>query len=93
MKTEQTKCSETLAHKLQMPVNHPEESIQHSEHGQSLKSRKYTPVSTHYFQNFSTLTLLQVADFWAKQKETSTFKTATENYNYIYKHFILTCVV
>jgi hypothetical protein len=23
-----------------MPVNHPEESIQHSEHGESLKSRK-----------------------------------------------------
>jgi hypothetical protein len=27
-----------LAFKLQMPVNHPEESIQHSEHGESLKS-------------------------------------------------------
>jgi hypothetical protein len=27
MKTEQTECSETLALKLQMPVNHPEESI------------------------------------------------------------------
>jgi hypothetical protein len=28
-----------LAFKLQMPVNHPEESIQHSEDGESLKSR------------------------------------------------------
>jgi hypothetical protein len=27
-----------LAYKIQMPVNHPEESIQHSEHGKSLKS-------------------------------------------------------
>jgi hypothetical protein len=30
-------CSET-AFKLQTPVNHPEESIQHSEHSESLKS-------------------------------------------------------
>jgi hypothetical protein len=26
-------CSETLAYKIQMPGNYPEESIQHSEHG------------------------------------------------------------
>jgi hypothetical protein len=31
--------SETLAFKLQMPVNHQEESIQHSEHGEGLKSK------------------------------------------------------
>jgi hypothetical protein len=40
MKMEQTECSETLAHKIQTPGNYPEESIQHSEHGVSLKSRK-----------------------------------------------------
>jgi hypothetical protein len=28
-----------LAYKIQMPGNYPEESTQHSEHGQSLKSR------------------------------------------------------
>jgi hypothetical protein len=28
MKMEQTECSETLAHKIQMPGNYPEESIQ-----------------------------------------------------------------
>jgi hypothetical protein len=28
-----------VAFKLQNAVNHPEESIQHSEHGKSLKSR------------------------------------------------------
>jgi hypothetical protein len=39
MKMEQTECSETLAYKIQMPGNHPEESIEHSEHGRSLKSR------------------------------------------------------
>jgi hypothetical protein len=39
MKMEQTECSETLAHKIQMPGNYPEESIQHSENGKSLNSR------------------------------------------------------
>ena len=36
---EQTECSETLTYKIQMPGNYPEESIQNSEHGESLKSR------------------------------------------------------
>ena len=39
MKMEQSECSETLAYKIQTPGNYPEESIQHSEHGESLKSR------------------------------------------------------
>jgi len=39
MKMEQTECSETSAYKLQMPRNYPKESIQHTEHGESLKSR------------------------------------------------------
>jgi len=39
MKMEQTECSETSAYKLQTPGNYPEESIQHTEHGESLKSR------------------------------------------------------
>jgi len=39
MKMEQIQCSETLAHKIQTPPNYPEESTQHSEHGESLKSR------------------------------------------------------
>ena len=38
MKMEQTECSETLAYKFQMPGNYPEESIQHSEQSESLKS-------------------------------------------------------
>jgi len=36
---EQTECSETSAYKFQTPGNYPEESIQHSEHGECLKSR------------------------------------------------------
>ena len=36
---EQTRRSETSAYKIQTPGIHPEESTQHSEHGESLKSR------------------------------------------------------
>ena len=39
MKMEHTECSETSAYKLQTPCNYPKESIQHTEHGESLKSR------------------------------------------------------
>jgi hypothetical protein len=34
-----TECSETMAYKIQTSGKYPEESIQHSEHGKSLKSR------------------------------------------------------
>jgi len=37
---EQTQWSETSAYTIQTPGNYPEESIQHSENGESLKSRK-----------------------------------------------------
>jgi len=39
MKMEHTQCSKTLAYKIQTQGNYPEESRQHSEHGESLKSR------------------------------------------------------
>jgi len=42
MTMEQTECSKTLAYKIKMLGNYPEESIQHSEHGESLKSRTKT---------------------------------------------------
>ena len=35
-----TECSETSEYKIQTPENYPEESIQHSEHSESLKSRR-----------------------------------------------------
>jgi hypothetical protein len=41
MKMEQTECSETSAYKIQTQGNYPEESIQHLEHGENLKSRCY----------------------------------------------------
>jgi hypothetical protein len=39
MKMEQTEFSETSEYKIQTPENYPEESIQHSEHGESLELR------------------------------------------------------
>jgi hypothetical protein len=41
MKMEQTECSETSAYKIKTLRNYPEGSIQHSEHGESLKSRTF----------------------------------------------------
>jgi hypothetical protein len=39
VKMEQTECSETSEYELQTSGNYPKESIQHLEHGKSLKSR------------------------------------------------------
>jgi hypothetical protein len=44
MNMEQTQCSETSAYKIQTPGNYPEESIRHSEHVESLKSRRVYPL-------------------------------------------------
>ena len=38
-----TECSETSTYKIQTPGNYPEESTQHSEHGENLKSRISCP--------------------------------------------------
>jgi hypothetical protein len=45
---EQTEHSEQLAFKLRTPANHPEESIEHSEHGESLKLRMHIFYSFKY---------------------------------------------
>jgi hypothetical protein len=34
----ENRCSETSAHEIHTPRDHPKERIQHSEHGESLKS-------------------------------------------------------
>jgi len=47
MKMEQTECSETSVHKIQTPGNYPEESIKHSEQGESLKSGKQNVLILH----------------------------------------------
>ena len=48
MKMEQTECSETSAYTIQTPGNYPEENMQHTEHGESLKSK--SPILS-YFRN------------------------------------------
>jgi hypothetical protein len=45
---EHTECSETSANKIQKQGNYPEESIKHSEHGKSLKSRSKALVAYMY---------------------------------------------
>jgi len=42
MKMEETVCFETSAYKIQTPGNYTNESIQHSEHGESVKSRIFS---------------------------------------------------
>jgi len=60
MKMEQTVCSETSAYKLQEPGNHLKESIQHSVHGESLKT------GLLFFSVFSkTLKIPEVDNFLA----------------------------
>jgi hypothetical protein len=56
MKMEQTQCSETLAFKLQTPVNHPEESIRHSEHGESLNQELFYCYDIQVYTKCKTLT-------------------------------------
>ena len=54
MKMEQTECSQTSAYKLQTLCNYPKESIQHTEQGESLKSRNFfiiKPTKCTKFQN------------------------------------------
>jgi hypothetical protein len=43
-----TDCSETSAYKIQTPGNYPEENIQHTEHGGSLKSSVQISIDTDY---------------------------------------------
>jgi hypothetical protein len=48
MKMEQ--CSETSAYKIQMPGNYPEENLQHTEHGESLKSGRPSSFEDHQWK-------------------------------------------
>jgi len=66
MKMEQTECSETSAYKIQTLGNYPEENIQHTEHGESLKSRKFSwfdVISKQYDSNNSTNKMQQFHKF------------------------------
>jgi len=70
MKMEQTECSETSAYKHQTPGNYPKESIQHTEHGKSLKSRMihsvtktFTPLhyTSHNYISLHNTTLVETS--------------------------------
>ena len=57
-------CSETSAYKIQPPENCPEESIQHSEHGESLKSHVVTLQKTTQpvpYMHHSTIAISHIA--------------------------------
>jgi len=62
MKMGQTQCSETLAYKIQMPGSYPLESTQHSEQGESLKSRKHLKSSGFRFSG--AFIILGLLDSW-----------------------------
>jgi hypothetical protein len=48
IKMEKTECSEMSAHKIQMPGNYPEESIQHSEHGRKFEIKNNINLYTYH---------------------------------------------
>jgi hypothetical protein len=50
---EQTECSKTLAYKIHTPGNYPEESTQHTEHGESFNSRISEPVCYELLVEFA----------------------------------------
>jgi hypothetical protein len=55
MKVEQIECSETSAYKIQTPGNYPEENTQHTEQGESLKSKIYVSMGISFSANRVTL--------------------------------------
>ena len=59
MKMEQTECSKTSAYKIQTPGNYPEENIEHTEHGECLKSRSITCTQV-FVENAQILNRLKV---------------------------------
>jgi hypothetical protein len=63
-----TECSETSAYKLQTPGNYPKESIQHLEHGESLKLRTpYVSLQAALLatvHNLSPLSVFPVSKFY-----------------------------
>ena len=75
-----TECSETSAYKIQTPGNYPEESVQHLEHGESLKSRSL-PVNLRttrfHIQEFYMVITLPLCVLCGSQKKQQTFPYTT----------------
>jgi len=77
---EQTECFETSAYKIQMPGNHPKETIQHSGYGESLKSR--TVHCSHLHSVF--LCFLRIAN-WNKSDTKSLSHIAFDSLSVVHK--------
>jgi len=79
MKMGQTECSETSAYKIQTPGNYPKECIKHSEHSESLKSRKKIAVS-------NTAGWLFLAASWRKYLNVGTGSCQLMEYGTVISH-------
>jgi len=73
MEMEQTQCTETSVYKIQTPGNCPEESMEHSEHGESLISVKTVifPPNFNATSSFSTVLPSTLHDQLLKAKPDS----------------------
>jgi hypothetical protein len=69
---EQIECSETSAYKIQMPENHPEENIQHTEHGGSLKYSGVTIHGAHIASSCVDSTIIIISFCYSKSVNTIT---------------------
>jgi hypothetical protein len=83
VKMEQTECFETSAYKFQTPGNYPKESIQHLEHGESLKwsifiaAHPANPTTTFHWEKY----YLMLEFYWSPlghQKQISRKRTVSE---------------
>ena len=70
-------CTETSAYKIQKPGNYSEESIQHSEHGESLKSRILHLYGEESARNISLFEKLRFRRRNRQTSETSAYKIQT----------------
>jgi len=72
MKMQRTECSETSAYKIQAPGNYPEEGIQHSEHGGSLKSWINLAQEGDKWRTL----VNKVMNFWVQQNDSNNWGTS-----------------
>jgi hypothetical protein len=97
MRTEQKEYSETLVLKLHAPGNNPEDSIWHSIHGDSFKSRTITVIYwTKTDTNIKTLCKL-FYNFAYQQCSCVTYRTVYTDFfifiHYIYSKMLLNGIV
>jgi hypothetical protein len=85
----QTECSETSAYKIQTPGNYPEENMQHTEHGESLKSSISTLTCMVWRVDRYKITFKLVISHWTNEMSFSTHSRVLFSSEYFhYKVFI-----